>query len=580
MSLTKVYLDILTEINNNPVSINILVEKYKITTRAVRYYIDNINYYLKEYSMPEIYIKNGKLYFGIDDNALISFIDKIPIREYLLSQEERKQYILFNFLFKNNVTISKLERFLNVSRTTIKNDINDLKKYLNNFDLYFYLDVNKIILGGNEKKLRHLKFLNMLQYVSIESNEVNYVKVIYPNEKIELSILKEYINKIDINVINDIILEVEKKFKSKFSNKFKNIMSLYLIATLERIKSNHIINQKNNADFLIKLPEYKKIKSIFNHFLLNKNNNYKYEILHLTEYFISEYYNEHFYENKIISERFILKILECMNIPIDEELVNELIRYLLPAIYRIKNNFCIDNKLDFDNLDINVFNKVKLCVNDNMSYLQEPLREEEIYYISKIIEKYIYPYDKISLKELIKIIDKNYNNKDILIEKIKKKFSKFIYNDVRDVYDISKKLKRKNIHIVRNNISIENIVNNFLSNKYIKNKDIDVFTNILNEFGQYFFIKEKIFLISNMYTNINSSENTSCVHLIICDKPVIINNKEANILLFIIANNKTEHLKIVSQIMKLSEYDELIEEIINQKSSENIISVIEKYYNK
>ena len=35
MSLTKVYLDILTEINNNPVSINILVEKYKITTRAV-----------------------------------------------------------------------------------------------------------------------------------------------------------------------------------------------------------------------------------------------------------------------------------------------------------------------------------------------------------------------------------------------------------------------------------------------------------------------------------------------------------------------------------------------------------------
>ena len=127
MSLTKVYLDILTEINNNPVSINILVEKYKITTRAVRYYIDNINYYLQKYSMPEIYIKNGKLYFSLDNNALISFIDRIPIREYLLSQEERKRYILFNFLFKNNVTISRLERFLNVSRTTIKNDINDLK---------------------------------------------------------------------------------------------------------------------------------------------------------------------------------------------------------------------------------------------------------------------------------------------------------------------------------------------------------------------------------------------------------------------------------------------------------------------
>lgn len=582
MSLTKVYLDILTEINNNPISINILVEKYKITTRAVRYYIDNINYYLKKYSMPEIYIKNGKLYFCIDDNALISFIDKIPIREYLLSQEERKQYILFNFLFKNNVTISRLERFLNVSRTTIKNDINDLKKYLNNFDLYFYLDINKIILGGNEKKLRHLKFLNMLQYVSIESNEVNYIKAVYPNEKMELSILKEYISKIDINVINDIIVEVEKKFKSEFSNKFKNIMSIYLIATLERIKTNHIINKKNNADFLIKLPEYKKIQYIFNHFLLTRDNNknYKYEILHLTEYFISEYYNEHFYENKIISEKFILKILECMNIPIEEELVNELIRYLLPAIYRIKNNFCIDDKLDFYNLDISIFNKVKLCVNDNMSYLQEPLREEEIYYISKIIEKYIYPYDKISLKELIKIIDKNYNSKEILIEKIKKKFSKFIYNDIKDVYDISKILKRKNIHILKNNINIKNILNNFLADKYINNKDIDLFANILNKFGQYFFIKEKVFLISNMYTNINSCENTSSVHLIVCDKPIIINDKEANILFFIIANNKTEHLQMVSQIMKIAEDDILINDIINQKSSENIILVIEKYYNK
>ena len=70
----------------------------------------------------------------------------------------------------------------------------------------------------------------MLQYVSIESNEVNYIKAVYPNEKMELSILKEYISKIDINVINDIIVEVEKKFKSEFSNKFKNIMSIYLIS--------------------------------------------------------------------------------------------------------------------------------------------------------------------------------------------------------------------------------------------------------------------------------------------------------------------------------------------------------------
>ncbi|WP_300369902.1 helix-turn-helix domain-containing protein [Brachyspira sp.] len=244
MSLNRIYFDILKEINNNQISINILVEKYKLTSRALRYYIYNINYYLKKYSIPQIYIKNGKLYFNIDENALIDFIDKIPISEYLLSQEERKKYILFNFLFKDNTNIAKLENFLNVSRTTIKNDINDLKKYLNNFDLYFYLEINKIILGGNEKKLRHLKFLYMMQYMNIHINKINYIKVLYPSEKLELSILKDYINKIDIDKINQVISEVEKKFKYNFSNKFKNIMYAYLIATLERIQNHHLIDKK------------------------------------------------------------------------------------------------------------------------------------------------------------------------------------------------------------------------------------------------------------------------------------------------------------------------------------------------
>ncbi|OEJ14992.1 transcriptional antiterminator BglG [Brachyspira hampsonii] len=581
MSFTKVYLDILKEINNNPISINTLVEKYTITSRAIRYYIDNINNHLKKYRMPEIYIKSGKIYFNLDYDALISFIEKIPINEYLLSQDERKKYILFNFLFKENITISKLEKNIGVSRTTIKNDINDLKEYINNFELYFYLENNKIRLGGNEKKLRHLKFLNMIKYINLESNKINYINSVYPNEKMELLILKEYVNQADINIIYKIIIEVEKKLKSKFSDKFKNIMSIYLIATLERINNNHIIKKKNNAAFLIKLPEYKKIKIVLNNFLFQHNNkNYKYEMLHLTEYFLSEYYNEHFYENKIISEKFILKILEDMNIEIEDELVEEISKYLLPAIYRIKNNFCIDKNLDFCNIDANVFNMVKNSVENNMSYLYEPLREEEIYYIAKIIENYTCKYDKISLKELIKTIYKNNNDKKLLIEKIKRKFSKFIYDDIVDSsdYNILNFLKKQNIYIIKDNIYIDNILNSFFNYKYINKKNITILNNTVKEFGQYFFIKEKIFLFSNMYSSINNIDDKPCIHLIVSKKSVIVNDKEANILFFIIVNNKTEHLQIVSQIMKLSEDNNFMKEIINQETPEKIILSIRKYY--
>ncbi|WP_176719982.1 PTS sugar transporter subunit IIA, partial [Brachyspira hampsonii] len=326
--------------------------------------------------------------------------------------------------------------------------------------------------------------------------------------------------------------------------------------------------------------EYKKIKIVLNNFLFQNNKNYKYEILHLTEYFLSEYYNEHFYENKIISEKFILKILEDMNIAIEDELVEEITKYLLPAIYRIKNNFCIDKNLDFYNIDANVFNMVKNSIEKNMSYLYEPLREEEIYYIAKIIENYTCQYDKISLKELIKIIYKNHNDKKLLIEKIKRKFSKFIYDDIRDRFDynILNFLKKQNIYIIKNNTSIENILNIFFNDKYINNKNITILNNTVKEFGQYFFIKEKVFLFSNMYININNIDNKPCIHLIISKKSIIVNDKEANILFFIIVNNKTEHLQIASQIMKLSEDNNFMKEIINQETPEKIILSIKKYY--
>ena len=62
-------------------------------------------------------------------------------------------------------------------------------------------------------------------------------------------------------------------------------------------------------------------------------------------------------------ERFISKILENMDIEMgthllkDRELVEKFMKYLLPAIYRIKNNFYLNKKLDFSEIDIELLIK-------------------------------------------------------------------------------------------------------------------------------------------------------------------------------------------------------------------------------
>lgn len=386
MSLNRIDLDILIAINNNAIKISQLSKKYNLTDRSIRYCIDNLNYYLNKHSISKAYIKNGKVYLNVDNCNLINFIKKLNSNEYIFSPNERKKLILFNFLFKSDVRINRLESIFNVSRTTIKNDMKKLESYINNFELYFYISNNRVKLGGKEKKLRHLKFLNIIDYVNFINENIEYVDKIYPNEKFEQKIIKEYLKIIDINKINFIVHSFESKFKCQFTEEFRKVITIYLIVTLERIQNNNIINRKNNTDFLMKLPEYKKFKNILSNII---NKNHKYEILHLMEYFLSYYYNELFYENKVISEKFLIKVLETMNININKELIDKLMKYLIPAIYRIKNNFNLYKTLDYNIINLDVFNRTKYAIEKNLFYLNEPLREEEIYHISKIIENHI-----------------------------------------------------------------------------------------------------------------------------------------------------------------------------------------------
>ena len=391
MSLNRKDIKLLEKINNNIFPISSLAEKYNVSERNIRYSVENINFYLKKMKLPEIMIKKGNLEFSIADIELEKFVEVLDMSMYVFSQEEREEYILINYLFRDNVKISEMEADLKVSRTTIKKDIKDLENYLAEFELYFYRDENKMDIAGKEKKLRHLKLLKMLNHIEIKNREIVFIRKKYISEKEEQKIIAEYVKGYDIRKIADVIDEIEDKLEAHFTDEFKNVIGIYLIATFERIKNGHIITQKNNSDFLRKLEEYKKIKEVLEKVI---DKNHEYEMLHLTEYFLSGYYNDTFSENILILERFISRVLENMDIEIgthllkERELIDKLMKYLLPAIYRIKNNFYLNKTLDFSEINIEIFTKVKEIIKKNDHYLKEPLRDEEIFYVSKYIEEY------------------------------------------------------------------------------------------------------------------------------------------------------------------------------------------------
>ena len=208
MSLNRKDIKLLEKINNNIFPISSLAEKYNVSERNIRYSVENINFYLKKMKLPEVMIKKGNLEFSITDIELEKFVEALDMSMYVFSQEEREEYILINYLFRDNVKISEMEVDLKVSRTTIKKDIKDLENYLAEFELYFHRDENKMDIAGKEKKLRHLKLLKMLDHIEIKNREITFIKKKYLSEKEEQKVIAEYVKGYDVKKIADVIDEI------------------------------------------------------------------------------------------------------------------------------------------------------------------------------------------------------------------------------------------------------------------------------------------------------------------------------------------------------------------------------------
>lgn len=436
MSLNRKELDILEELSREEkLTLGYLSEKYEVSERNIRYSIDNLNYYLTKFSFQEIGIKKGELNWRSSRERLEEFIQSIDIDNYIFSKEERENYILIKYLFSENTTITEIEKYLKVSRPTIKKDIISLNEYLKEFELEFVREECGITIKGKEKKLRHLKLLKLLEYLDIKDNKIVFLSKIYLTEKEELEVIKKYVGKIDTTLFYNLLSKIEKALSVKFDKQFEKLIYIYLIPTVERIEKNFIIKKKDNSEFLKNLTDYKVIKNILKEIIPEE---LEFEFLHLTEYFISGYYSDDFSENISLVKEFVEKFSEIISQSLNFEFYNnleyreEILKYLLPAVYRIKNNFFLIKTERKVELNKNIYEKIREAVIVCNSIMKEPFREDEIEYLTEISEKYIKREEegKISLAKLMELIKKNadiYDEKK-LEEEIMKAFKNKIEN--------------------------------------------------------------------------------------------------------------------------------------------------------
>lgn len=418
MSLKRKELEVLKLVNAGKTVDEIL---FQIATseRNLRYIIDNLNFYLKKILDKKIEKDRKKLLIHLSDSELDRFYKEVYKSYYTLEQEERAEFILMTFLFVKDVRLSYIEEKLEITRATLKKDIDVLNESLKKYSLKLEAQKNRFSIVGNEKKLRHLKALKYLEYSNMSMTPLD---VDYIFQNVDENMLKE---------LESVILNIGKKFSVEFKEDFVKLMKIFLYVSFERVKEGHIIDRKANYKFLVNTAHYEIARDSLEKYL---DKELSYELVHITEYFISGGVTENIEELKESIEKYldglILALEKNLNSSLDyTELKSKLMGYLIPAIYRLRNNFSIK---EFGERDT-IFTLVEKYSKDE-SYLPERLTENEVFHIAKEIKIYMENEKNrvISLKTLLEIVDRNSEgvNREKLIEDLMAHYGKLIKIDI------------------------------------------------------------------------------------------------------------------------------------------------------
>lgn len=322
-------------------TINEISKEFKVSVRTIRYDLDNIEYMLKDNEkislvrMPRYGIKlefKGKK----DILTFSSIFDCVEIN----SPEDRVIFIAINLLIGNS-KVEELANMLSVSKNTVVSDLKKAKEILGNLRINV---ISKAYVGtcidGDEEDIRYA-FINLYYKISNINNH---------------KILKMIINDFDFlkNDIEERIHKVENALSLEYSDtSFKEliIIIIYCFIRMEEHSSfnysDEYIQEKEQEE------EFKVIQDAF----ADKTDDKK-EICYLMKWFksakvmsfINDKSDVKMDSNKYLAMRIIEDMEKYTGIDYsnDFDFVNSVVMHFSVAMYRIQNNFKIENPLKED----------------------------------------------------------------------------------------------------------------------------------------------------------------------------------------------------------------------------------------
>ena len=455
-----------TEILNNLIkgekyNFKLISEKYGVSDRAARYYINNIDSILQllDYKITKKVKNSIYLDTNQDFKSLFEILEKI----HKLSIEDRIDILkLILFFDEKGLNITKICKELEISRTTIKKNLKLISEEFKIQEIeLIYKNVDGYHINGNFQKIL-IKKIELLEKLFDSLNDQNFSKVI--KTKVFHYFFK-YIKQKNIENAKKFIVEIEKVMFLNINEDSYNKIFSYVLLLLNFEKDCENKKDFTAKKFLIHTEEYKKIEKILQK-ILNKNEIKSEMLIEITDLIMGININslknnsfEDWINEELIIKKMISKVSKIVKTDLtrDEILYNGLLYHIKPAMYRIKNNIQITNSV-FQELILEkdpILEVVNRAIEEIEGLFEVKFPEDEIALMGFHIKASIERNTSEKTKKVILICGLGYGSSKVLEQSLKENYDLDIV-DVLPYYLIKTSMPNyKNIDLILSTIDLE-----------------------------------------------------------------------------------------------------------------------------
>ncbi len=459
-----------------PVKITELASSFKVSSRTIRYDLDEIDEFLKYNNLPQLIRKPNvgvKFSESLEDRKkVLEILDDVSIYHYALSQKERVNIILSNLMGqKDYTTINTLADKLLVSRSTIINDLDKVRKWLLEHGLELK-SVPKFGLKviGDEKRVRKAAIELLTETVDIEkvldivkSPMYTKINVGMDNE------IKRLFQDIDISYIEECIKIAENELETVFSDAAFTGLVAHIAIAIKRIElGRDIIMPTEELKSLEMTKEFSVASNIAK--MLEKHFNVNIpidEIGYITVHLLGSSVtnkksnkDKNWLELELVTKKIISNVEREVNIDLsrDVQLFEGLLEHIRPTVYRLSHGLDLKNpvleeiKRNYNRL----FQVVKGCLKPLEEYAGHKLNDEEIGYFvmhfGAAIERQKSPI--INKMNVLVVCGTGIGTAKMLSSRLQSVFNVNIKGTVA-YHQVKDELKKKHVDLIVSTVPVE-----------------------------------------------------------------------------------------------------------------------------